>query len=78
MQGLGSGLLPANGLSPLVPTFISESYFSLLFCGTPPSGQFVVGLVQHLAPEQGPEPWPLINIRVFSSELTLHIRCPKY
>ena len=45
MQGLGSGLLPVNGISPLVPTFISESYFSLFFCGTAPSGQFIVGLV---------------------------------
>ena len=39
MQGLGSGLLPANG------NFISESSFSFLFCGAAPSGRFVVGLV---------------------------------
>ena len=33
---------------------------------------------QHLAPEQGPWPSIFLNIRVFSSELTLHIRWPKY
>ena len=30
---------------PPDPHFISESYFSLFFCGTTPSGQFIVGLV---------------------------------
>ena len=30
---------------PPDPHLISESYFSLFFCGTTPSGQFVVGLV---------------------------------
>ena len=30
MQGLGSGLLPVNGISPLVPHFISQSSFSFI------------------------------------------------
>ena len=42
--GLGSGLLPMNGISP-DPHFISEPYFSLFLCSTSPSGRFVVGLV---------------------------------
>ena len=33
---------------PPDPHLISESYFSLFFCGTTPSGQFVVGLVPTL------------------------------
>ena len=31
MQGLGSGLLPANGISPLIPTL----FLSLLFLYSP-------------------------------------------
>ena len=30
---------------PPDPHFISKSYFSLFFCGTTPSGSFVVGLI---------------------------------
>ena len=43
MQGLGSGVLPANGI-PWSPLYFWV-LFSLFFYGTAPSGQFDVGQV---------------------------------
>ena len=45
MLGLGSGLFACEWYQLSYPHFISESYFSLFFRGTTPSGQFVVELV---------------------------------
>ena len=51
MQGLGSGLLPENGISCLIPTlFLSLfPYYLLLQVGS------LLGWSQHLVLKQGPE-----------------------
>ena len=45
MLALGSGAFACEWHRPHDPHLISESSFSLFFCGTAPSGWFVVGLV---------------------------------
>ena len=54
MQGLGSGLLPASGISLLIPTLLLSLIFLYSSEAPLPQVGFLLGWSQHLVPEQGP------------------------
>ena len=55
MQGLGSGLLPVNSISPLIPTlFLSLSFVNSSAAPLPRVGS-LLGWSRRLVPYQGPE-----------------------
>ena len=55
MLGLGSGLLPANGTSPLTPTLFLSLLFPYSSVAPLPQVGSLLSWSRHLAPEQGPE-----------------------
>ena len=55
MLGVGSGLLPANGISPLTPTLFLSLLFPYSSVALLPQVSSWLGWSRHLAPEQRPE-----------------------
>ena len=55
MQGLGSGLLHANGISPLILTLFLSLIFLYSSAALLPQVGSLLGSSRHTVPKQGPE-----------------------